>query len=316
MSLTVARRRPAWPGRQTTRTDADGLAGARRAGPGGGGPAPGRPRVPGLRARRPRCAEVDHWDDATAGRHARPAGRGGGRRSSRRGEGFEAAGYCSTEAATHVLVSTTGQRAASRADDGPGRRHPPRLGSAGEGGDHRRRLRPGDVRAASATSTAPPAAPVPRPRPGRAANPVELAPGSYEVVLEPRAVAAGAAVPGLRWASTARRTPRARRSCTSASASGTTRVDIWDDATDPRVRSASPFDAEGTPKRRLDLVRAGVTVGLAHDRRSAAPRRRRADGPLGRLGVVRRLPRRPVPRAAATERAERARRPASSGACW
>jgi predicted Zn-dependent protease len=30
-----------------------------------------------------------------------------------------------------------------------------------------------------------------------------------------------------------------------------------------------PFDAEGTPHRRVDLVRDGVTVGLSHDRRTA-----------------------------------------------
>jgi predicted Zn-dependent protease len=29
------------------------------------------------------------------------------------------------------------------------------------------------------------------------------------------------------------------------------------------------FDAEGTPKRRVELVRAGVTSGLIHDRRTA-----------------------------------------------
>ena len=34
-------------------------------------------------------------------------------------------------------------------------------------------------------------------------------------------------------------------------------------------RSASAFDAEGTPKRRVDLVRDGVTTGLVHDRRTA-----------------------------------------------
>ena len=47
------------------------------------------------------------------------------------------------------------------------------------------------------------------------------------------------------------------------------RVTIWDDGTDPRSLGR-PYDAEGTPKRRVDLVAAGVTVGLAHDRRSAA----------------------------------------------
>jgi predicted Zn-dependent protease len=47
------------------------------------------------------------------------------------------------------------------------------------------------------------------------------------------------------------------------------RIDLWDDGTDPRSLGRA-YDAEGTPKRRVDLVRAGVTVGLVHDRRSAA----------------------------------------------
>ena len=47
------------------------------------------------------------------------------------------------------------------------------------------------------------------------------------------------------------------------------RIDLWDDGTDPRSLGR-PYDAEGTPKRRVDLVRGGVTVGLTHDRRSAA----------------------------------------------
>jgi predicted Zn-dependent protease len=46
-------------------------------------------------------------------------------------------------------------------------------------------------------------------------------------------------------------------------------VSIWDDATDPRTVGV-PFDGEGTPKRRLDLVTQGVSVGLAYDRRTAA----------------------------------------------
>ena len=46
-------------------------------------------------------------------------------------------------------------------------------------------------------------------------------------------------------------------------------VALWDDATDARAISRG-FDAEGTPKRRLDLVRDGVTLALCHDRKTAA----------------------------------------------
>ena len=46
-------------------------------------------------------------------------------------------------------------------------------------------------------------------------------------------------------------------------------ITLWDDATDPRAISRG-FDAEGTPKRRVDLVVDGVPVALCHDRRTAA----------------------------------------------
>ena len=46
------------------------------------------------------------------------------------------------------------------------------------------------------------------------------------------------------------------------------RIDIWDDANDPRAIGVS-FDAEGTPKAPVDLVREGVCRALVHDRRTA-----------------------------------------------
>jgi PmbA protein len=43
---------------------------------------------------------------------------------------------------------------------------------------------------------------------------------------------------------------------------------LWDDALDARTL-AIPFDVEGTPKRRVALVEAGVAKGVVHDRQSA-----------------------------------------------
>jgi predicted Zn-dependent protease len=99
-------------------------------------------------------------------------------------------------------------------------------------------------------------------------NPVELEPGAYEVVLEARAVAAMLLFPaylGFNGKAHAEGTSFAHL----GEAQFDERVTIWDDGTDPRSLGR-PYDAEGTPKRRVDLVAAGVTVGLAHDRRSAA----------------------------------------------
>ena len=73
------------------------------------------------------------------------------------------------------------------------------------------------------------------------------------------------------------------------------RIDLWDDGTDPRSLGR-PYDAEGTPKRRVDLV-----ARRRHRRPGPRPPQRRAGGrrahrQLDRPGVLRRLSRRPVPR--------------------
>jgi predicted Zn-dependent protease len=113
--------------------------------------------------------------------------------------------------------------------------------------------RAGDIAAAKATG---------------GAHPVELEPGTYEVVLEARAVAAMLLFPawlGFNGKAHAEGTSFAHL----GEAQFDERISIWDDGTDRRALGR-PYDAEGTPKRRLDLVTDGVTVGLAHDRRSAA----------------------------------------------
>ena len=245
----------------TTRLDDDGLerlvegtiAAARLC--------PPDPEYPGL-AQAGSLADVDHFDPATAA--ASPDARAevvadfvGA------GPDLEAAGYCSTDADTHVLCSTTGIRYASRstmaqvdaihraaAVDGPP--------TDGYGQTTSKRLsdldgrRVGDIAAAKATS---------------GANPMELDPGTYEVVLEPKAVAAMLLFPA--WLGF---NGKAYAEGTSFAHLGEQQFDeriaLWDDGTDPRSLGR-PYDAEGTPKQRLDLVRAGTTVGLAHDRRSA-----------------------------------------------
>jgi predicted Zn-dependent protease len=208
---------------------------------------------------------VDHWDDGTAG--ATPDQRAAIVAAFvDAGEGLEAAGYCSTEAATHVLVSTTGQRALGQATtaqlDGIHRAS----ASDGDGGDtadgcgQATSVRLGDLEGAASGARA-----AAKAASGR--SPVELPPGDYEVVLEPRAVAAALVYPAYMGFN-----GKAHADGTSFVHLGEEQwdapVDIWDDATDPRALGVG-FDAEGTPKRRLDLVRAGVSTGLTHDRRSA-----------------------------------------------
>ncbi len=246
----------------TTRLDRDGLERLVDSTIAAAHLCPRDPDYPGL-APPAQVAEVDHFDEPTAA--AGPDARAevvadfvGA------GPDLESAGYCSTDADTHVLCSTTGLRYASRstmaqvdaihraaAVDGPP--------TDGYGQITSQRLadldgrRVGDLAAAKATG---------------GANPTELEPGTYEVVLEPRAVAAMLLFPawlGFNGKAYAEGTSFAHL----GEAQFDERVTIFDDGTDPRALGR-PYDAEGTPKRRVDLVAAGVTVGLAHDRRSAA----------------------------------------------
>ncbi|HKA83762.1 MAG TPA: metallopeptidase TldD-related protein [Acidimicrobiales bacterium] len=226
-----------------------------------------RPPDPDFAGFAPEAAvpSVDHWDDGTAG--ATPDQRAAVVAAFvDAGEGLEAAGYCSTEAATQVLLSTTGQRAVGRATtaqlDGIHRASAP----DGEGGDTADGFgQATSVRLADLDGAAYGARAAAKAASGR--NPVELPPGNYEVVLEPRAVASALVYPAYMGFN-----GKAHADGTSFVHLGEQQwdapVDIWDDATDPRALGVG-FDAEGTPKRRLDLVQGGVSAGLTHDRRSA-----------------------------------------------
>jgi predicted Zn-dependent protease len=100
------------------------------------------------------------------------------------------------------------------------------------------------------------------------ADPIELEPGTYEVVLEAKAVAASLLFPAY-LGFNAKPYAEGTSFVHLGEQQFDERIHLWDDATDPRALGR-PYDAEGTPKRRVDLVAGGVTVGLAHDRRTAA----------------------------------------------
>ena len=223
---------------------------------------PPDPEFPGFAPEAP-VPPVDHWDDGTAG--ATPDQRAAIVAAFvEAGEGLEAAGYCSTEG-RHSRPRVD-HRAASRkpGHDGSTGRHPPPRDRPRRR-RHRRRLRPGDVRAAR------------RPGRGRLRN----ARRSQGVVRpEPDGAAAGqlrgrARAPG---GGVGARVPAYMGFNGKAHADGTSFVhlgeqqwdaiiEIWDDATDRRALGVG-FDAEGTPSGGLDLVHEGVSAGLTHDRRS------------------------------------------------
>jgi predicted Zn-dependent protease len=99
-------------------------------------------------------------------------------------------------------------------------------------------------------------------------DPVELPPGRYEVVLEPTAVAdllANLAIWGFNGKALAEQRTFAEPGVAQFDPS----ITLVDDPFAGRSPGRS-FDGEGTPKRRLVLVDAGVTETVVHDRRTAA----------------------------------------------
>jgi predicted Zn-dependent protease len=100
------------------------------------------------------------------------------------------------------------------------------------------------------------------------ADPVELPPGRYEVVLEPSAVSdmlQNLSLYGVNGKAYAEHRSFAEPGAEQFDQA----VTLVDDAVGPGC-VGMPFDAEGTPRRPLTLVDAGVTRAVAHDRRTAA----------------------------------------------
>ncbi|BCJ60367.1 TldD/PmbA family protein [Micromonospora endophytica] len=99
-----------------------------------------------------------------------------------------------------------------------------------------------------------------------AADPVELAPGRYPVVLEPAAVAD--LLHNLAWYGFNGKRYAERQSFVEPGVAQFDRAVTLVD--DPLAGIGLPFDLEGTPARALTLVDAGTTTAVVHDRRSAA----------------------------------------------
>lgn len=101
-----------------------------------------------------------------------------------------------------------------------------------------------------------------------AANPVELAPGRYEVVLEPTAVADLLTLMAF-YGFNGKAVNERRSFVEVGEPQFDAAISLVDDPFAPGS-TALAFDCEGTPRRRLTLVDAGRTAAVAHDRRTAA----------------------------------------------
>jgi predicted Zn-dependent protease len=217
---------------------------------------PPDPDWPGL-APRAGAPDVDHFDEPTAA--ATPDERARRVRSFvDAAGGLETAGFSSTTTVQLAFANSAGQRLAGRGTaaeiDGIART------PTADGSSRRVAVRLADLdgravgeRAAGKARTA--------------SEPTDLAPGRYEVVLEPDCVAnilSFLLVAGFNGKSVEEGRSFARLGETQFDRS----ITLRDDITDPGTLGVA-FDIEGTPKRPLDLVRDGVTSGLLHTRRTA-----------------------------------------------
>lgn len=215
------------------------------------------PDWPGL-APRADAADVDHWDQATA--DAAPRERAARVRDFvDAARGLETAGFCSTDAVSVAFANSAGQLLRGRST------------VALQHGIARTATSDGSARAGAATLSAIDGGAVGRVAAEKArtsADPGDLPPGRYEVILEPDAVADllhFLFVYGFNGRAVEEGRSFAR--LTEAQFDGA--ISICDDVTDPE-QVGLPFDAEGTPKRRLEVVGHGVTSAILHDRRTAA----------------------------------------------
>jgi predicted Zn-dependent protease len=224
---------------------------------------PQDPSWPGLGEPAP-VASSGSWDEATAA--ASPDDRAAGVRAFvDAAGGLSCAGYVQTSALTAVLGTTAGQlvRGAmtSATCDGIARL------SGADGVARSMSAFLGDLSFAALGARA-----AAKARAGVDARPVE--PGAYPVVLEPAAVTdlVAALVTGqLNGKAVVDGTSGIRLGSPQFDAA-VTLVD------DPLGGVGLPFDTEGTPTGRLELVRDGVPVALTTDRRTAAQLGRSSSG--------------------------------------
>ncbi len=174
-----------------------------------------------------------------------------------------AAGYCDTEGGSSAFANTAGHTAVARSSratlDGIHQAGDALGEAAGKG--HATSVALADLDGAGVGSVAAATA-------RESLHATDLEPGRYEVVLAPECAAEMLAFLAF-YGFNAKAVIEEQSFARLGDRQFDPAVSIADDVTDPRALGI-PYDAEGTPKRRVDLVAAGRTEGLVHDRRTAA----------------------------------------------
>ncbi|GAB3870128.1 TldD/PmbA family protein [Dactylosporangium cerinum] len=173
--------------------------------------------------------------------------------------GLEVAGYCRTSATRVVYVNSAGQHLTggrtSAAMDGIART------ASSDGLARLASTRFADIDGAVLGARA-----AAKARAG--ADPVELPPGRYEVVLEPTAVADVLQMLAM-YGFNAKMLQDRQSFLELGAAQFDPAVTLVEDAT-AADSTALPFDVEGTPRQRVVLIDAGLSSAVVHDRRTAA----------------------------------------------
>jgi predicted Zn-dependent protease len=100
------------------------------------------------------------------------------------------------------------------------------------------------------------------------ADPTDLAPGRYEVILEPYCIA-NLVQFLFGYGFNGRALEEGRSFVKFGERQLDEQIDLSDDVTDDGQVGVA-FDVEGTPRRRIDVVERGVTKAVLHTRRTAA----------------------------------------------
>ena len=175
------------------------------------------------------------------------------------GPGLDAAGYCETVGHRVLYANSTGHTAEGRYTratiDGIHQTGT----SAGSGHATAARLSTIDATAVGELAAS---------RARDSAVTFDIKPGDYEVILSPECVASITVFLAY-YGYNAKLHSEGQSFVEIGAAQFDEAITIVDDVLDPRAFGIG-FDVEGTPRRRVELVRDGVSVGLAHDRRTAA----------------------------------------------
>ena len=218
-----------------------------------------RPIDPGWPGLAPSASapSLEHWDEATA--RAEPA-----ERAERIGafvrtaDDLQTAGFCSTTESTVAFANTLGQRLEGRTTiailDGIART------ATSDGSGHAASVRLSDLDGVDVGTRA-------TRRARESADAGDLEPGRYEVLLSPSCVVNMLGFLAM-YGFNGRAVEEGRSFARIGEAQFDDSISLADDVAHPMAVGIA-FDAEGTPKRRVELIVDGVTRGLVHDRRTA-----------------------------------------------